>query len=111
MVRCFFSLVFLPLLIGCGGSMGQIDGKVVWTDGTPAKELSGGQVIFESQAMRITARGQIGPDGSFTLRTTTVGDGAKLGDYEVAIVEHRPSSLVWRRGQCLDATAVADPVL
>lgn len=71
--------------------MGQVDGKVVWTDGSPATELANGQVIFESQEMRITARGQIGPDGTFTLRTSQEGDGARVGEYDVAIVEHRVS--------------------
>jgi hypothetical protein len=90
----FFSLLGLLLvsiaLSGCGdSSMGQVEGKVVWSDGSPATELAGGQVIFESQAMRITARGEIGPDGGFTLRTSQDGDGAKVGDYAVAIVEHR----------------------
>lgn len=79
----------LVILGGCGASMGQVDGKVVWADGSPAKELAGGQVIFESQAMRITARGEIGPDGSFKLRTSKEGDGAQVGEYEIAIVEHR----------------------
>ena len=84
-----FMAVLVPLLSGCGPSMGQIEGKIVWTDGTPAVELAGGQVIFESQEMRITARGEIGPDGTFKLRTSKPDDGAKLGEYEVAIVEHR----------------------
>ncbi|MBY0459628.1 MAG: hypothetical protein K2V38_20100, partial [Gemmataceae bacterium] len=53
--------VGLAGLSGCGPSMGQVEGKVVWADGSPATELAGGQVIFESQAMRITARGEIGP--------------------------------------------------
>jgi hypothetical protein len=83
--------LFLGLLTlgGCGPSMGQVDGKIVWTDGSPATELAGGQVIFESQEMRITSRGEIGPDGGFTLRTSQEGDGAKFGEYDVAIVEHR----------------------
>jgi hypothetical protein len=69
--------------------MGQVDGKVTWADGSPATELAGGQVIFESQEMRITARGEIGPDGKFKLRTSKEGDGAMVGEYDVAIVEHR----------------------
>jgi len=82
-------LLALTALAGCGPSMGQVDGKVVWAGGAPAAELAGGQVIFESQAMRITARGEIGKDGGFTLRTSKEGDGAQVGDYDVAIVEHR----------------------
>src|SRR4051812_9035493 len=84
-------LLGLVTLSGCGPSMGQIEGKVVWADGSPATELANGQVIFESQEMRITARGEIGPDGNFTLRTSQEGDGARVGEYDVAIVEHRVS--------------------
>ena len=90
-LRPVILLVGLTALSGCGASMGQVDGKVVWADGSPAKELAGGQVIFNSQAMRISARGEIGPDGKFKLRTSKEGDGAQVGDYEVAIVEHRVS--------------------
>jgi hypothetical protein len=82
-------LVALLTPAGCGPSMGQVDGKIVWPDGSPAVELAGGQVIFESQEMRITSRGEIGPDATFTLRTSQEGDGARVGEYEVAIVEHR----------------------
>jgi hypothetical protein len=82
-------LIGLTTLSGCGASMGQVEGKIVWSDGSPAKELAGGQVIFESQQMRITARGEIGPNGEFTLRTAKEGDGAQVGEYDVAIVEHR----------------------
>jgi len=82
-------LVGLAALGGCGQSMGQVDGKVVWTDGSPAVELANGQVIFESQPMRISARGEITKDATFTLRTSKEGDGAQVGDYDVAIVEHR----------------------
>jgi hypothetical protein len=90
-LRPVILLVGLIALSGCGPSMGQIEGKVVWADGSPAKELAGGQVIFESQPMRITARGEIGPDGGFKLRTSKEGDGAQVGEYDVAIVEHRVS--------------------
>jgi hypothetical protein len=82
-------LIGLTALSGCGAPMGQVEGKIVWSDGSPAKELAGGQVIFESQQMRITARGEIGPNGEFTLRTAKEGDGAQVGEYDVAIVEHR----------------------
>ncbi len=82
-------LLGLLALGGCGPSTGQVDGRVLWTDGSPAKELAGGQVVFESQEMRITSRGEIGPNGGFTLRTSQEGDGARVGEYDVAIVEHR----------------------
>ena len=79
----------LLLLAGCGSSMGQIDGKVVWQDGSPAKELAGSQVVFESAELKVSARGVIGPDGTFKLGTRTREDGAPVGDYEVTVIEHR----------------------
>ena len=88
-------LILLPgltALSGCGSSMGQVEGKIVWSDGSPAKELAGGQVIFESQQMRITSRGEIGPNGEFALRTVKEGDGVQVGEYDVAIVEHRAAT-------------------
>lgn len=77
---------------GCGGGTGQVEGKVVWADGAPAKELAGSQVVFESAATRTSARGTVGEDGSFRLGTKTTDDGAPVGDYQVALVEKRKSA-------------------
>jgi hypothetical protein len=90
--------VLLPLLlllftvVGCGPTKGQVAGKVVWSDGSPAKELANGQVIFESAELRISARGVIQPDGAFRIDTESTSDGILLGTYKVAIVEHRPAA-------------------
>jgi hypothetical protein len=86
------SLFFMSLISGCGPSKGQVAGKVVWSDGSPAKELVDGQVIFESEELRISARGVIKADGSFNINTETTSDGVMLGTFKVAIVEHRPIS-------------------
>jgi hypothetical protein len=72
--------------------MGQVEGTIVWSDGTPAKELKGGQVIFDSAELKVSARGEIDEEGRFTLRTANPNDGAQVGEYDVAIVEHRPST-------------------
>jgi hypothetical protein len=72
--------------------MGQVDGKLVWEDGAPAKELEGSQVVFESAALRTSARGVIGPDGTFKLGTRTRDDGAPVGEYQVAVIEHRKNA-------------------
>jgi hypothetical protein len=72
--------------------MGQIDGKLVWEDGSPAGELAGSQVVFESAALRTSARGVVGPDGSFKLGTRTRDDGAPVGEYQVTVIEHRKNA-------------------
>jgi hypothetical protein len=85
-------LVLLLLTAGCGGRMGKVDGQVVWEGGAPAKELANGQVVFESSELKVNARGEIGPDGKFTLRTNKPDDGCPVGEYQVAILEHRPNA-------------------
>jgi len=92
------------LSAGCGAGMGQVDGKVVWQDGTPAKELAGSHVVFESAETRTSARGIIGPDGSFKLGTKAADDGAPVGEYEVMILENRKNANA-------DGTLLMPPVL
>jgi hypothetical protein len=75
------------LLPGCGPKYYSVEGKVVWSDGTPAKELEGSQVVFESAEMKISARGTIGADGGFTMTMINPDDGVPAGTYKVAIVE------------------------
>ena len=78
-------------VVGCGASKVQVAGKVEWTDGKPAVELADGQVIFESPTTKLSARGVITKEGTFTINTEGTGDGIVPGEYQVAIVEHRPS--------------------
>jgi hypothetical protein len=75
-------------LTGCGGSgIHPVEGKVVWKDGTPAKELAGAQVIFDLPEKQTSARGTVQPDGTFRLTTKQPNDGALEGDYKVMIIE------------------------
>ncbi len=67
-------------------------GKLSWKDGTPAKELSGGQVVFEESDKHMSSIGMIGADGSFTMTTVKPGDGVPAGHHKVAILEHRPNA-------------------
>jgi hypothetical protein len=90
-VRLLLALALL-VLAGCGGGMGQVDGKLVWEDGTPAKELAGSQVVFESAELKVSARGVVDSEGNFKLGTRTRDDGAPVGDYEVTVIEHRPNA-------------------
>lgn len=62
----------------------QVSGKVLFADGTP---LQGGSVIClsDSETVALSARGNIGKDGTFTLGTYEQADGAIAGRHLVAI--------------------------
>src|SRR5438552_18045351 len=78
-------------VIGCGDpdapqavKVYEVKGSVLLPDGKP---LSGGTVEFEPVGESVyQASGEIGPDGTFTLRTQNSGDGAVPGEYRVKIV-------------------------
>src|SRR5262249_22238436 len=79
------ALVSLVLLgvSGCGGeTLFPVSGKVTYKDGKP---VTAGLVIFEPVGQRISARGEIQPDGSFQLGTYRDKDGAMEGEYKVLI--------------------------
>jgi len=82
----------LMFLSGCGGGLCPVNGKLTWKDGSPAKELSGGQVVFEESDKHTGSIGMIGSDGSFTMTTLKPGDGVPSGHHKVAILEHRPNA-------------------
>src|SRR5262245_50239130 len=78
--------IFLP---GCGRKYYPVEGKVVWSDGSPATDLEGSQVVFDSPELKVSARGTVGADGSFTMTMINPDDGVPVGSYKVAIVEKR----------------------
>ncbi|MDY0170618.1 MAG: hypothetical protein RBS80_29020 [Thermoguttaceae bacterium] len=88
-------LVFtVPALTGCGGShpVYPVHGQIVYEDGSPATELAGGTVTFESVDHQATAAqtgvaswGVVQSDGTFTLGTFKPADGAVPGKHRVAI--------------------------
>src|SRR5262245_11195366 len=82
----------LPMLVlaGCAPSKYPVQGQVVWSDGTPAKELAGGLVVFESTQAAFCARGEIKEDGSFRLTTDRPEDGVAPGLYRVLLNQPRP---------------------
>jgi hypothetical protein len=89
-LRWAAALTLAAALTGCSPGDGPfpVEGTVVWEDdGTPAKELHLGSVIFDLPERQIGARGVIQPDGTFRLTTTKPGDGAMVGDYKVVILE------------------------
>jgi hypothetical protein len=82
-------LVLVPsaLLYGCGSGLYPVEGKVVWQDGAPAKELERSFVIFDLPEKQTSARGTIQADGTFRLTTNKLNDGALPGEYKVMVVE------------------------
>jgi len=82
-------VLFAP---GCGSGLAPIEGHVVWKDGSPAKELAGGQVVFEQAEKKTSSYGVIQADGSFRMTTVTPDDGVPTGQHTVAILEHRPNA-------------------
>jgi hypothetical protein len=80
-------LLLIGLFSGCGTGVYPVEGRVVWSDGSPTTELNNSIVLFENAAANTSAQGQIKPDGSFTLTTNTPDDGALPGEHRVAIIE------------------------
>lgn len=92
LARTFLMLLPLLGLTGCGKGMRTVEGQVVFTDGKP---LSGGLVIFdrvEPAQPSVAARGEIGPDGKFSMCTLAPGDGVLDGTYRVTIAPPLPAS-------------------
>jgi hypothetical protein len=81
--------VALLVVAGCGESRVPVQGRVVWTDGSPANELAGGLVQLQTADGMLGPRGVIGPDASFQLTSDTGMAGAAPGDYRVFVVETR----------------------
>jgi hypothetical protein len=75
-------LAFSLLIAGCnrGPAMVHVTGKVVYN----GKPLEFGTVTFQPPSGQ-PARGDIQPDGSFTLSTYRLNDGAVLGKHKVRV--------------------------
>lgn len=78
-------LLLFGFFTGCGSKTYPAEGKVVFADGTPAVELAGYFIMFQSLEHKTSATGTIQPDGSFAMGTMTSADGAMLGKQRVAI--------------------------
>jgi hypothetical protein len=95
-------------LVGCGGPrLYPVAGRLVWEDGSPAKELAGGLVVLEAVDAPMGARGDIEADGTFRVMTSRPGDGAREGRHRVLIEARRLSEgeLAGRR----EPSPVLDP--
>jgi hypothetical protein len=88
----FLTLIALVVAAGCGSGTGRVEGKLVWEDGTPAKQLEGSEVVFESAELKVSSRGVIGKEGEFMLRTAKPDDGCPVGSFQVAVVEFRKNA-------------------
>ena len=64
-----------------------VQGKFVWPDGSSAKELAGGMVIFQCDAEQITSKAIIDQQGGFALGTYKLADGTVAGEHKIAIVQ------------------------
>ena len=100
----FFGMFAVLLLSGCGNKTYPVRGQVVFEDGTPANELAGYAIMFQSEEHKTSAAGTIQPDGTFSVGTHTDTDGAMLGKQRVAITPpvpvihvRRPPSLIHER--------------
>jgi hypothetical protein len=88
------ALLLATFVGGCGGAGPfPVEGKVVWEDGSPAKELAMAIVIFDLPEKQTSAKGNVQPDGTFTLTTNKPNDGALAGEYKVMIIEVGRKSL------------------
>ena len=79
-------MVVLLIASGCGSGgpeMVRVRGKVTYQ----GKAVEKGVISFHptSGAPAAPAHGKIGPDGSYELQTQNPGDGAVVGDYQVAV--------------------------
>jgi hypothetical protein len=85
-------LALLLAIAGCGAKLYPVQGQVVWTDGTPAKELAGGFVSFNDDAADISARGEISSAGSFSLSSLKKDDGLPTGRYQIRLAPPESST-------------------
>lgn len=74
-------------ITGCGGTVNPVRGKVTFADGKP---LANGRIVYSSPELKISANGEIQPDGSYSLSTHTLNDGAPEGNYTVTIIAYEP---------------------
>lgn len=81
----------LSFTVGCGSTdrLEPVSGVVMFADGRP---VAGGVVEFKPIASTgRAARGAIGPDGRFELKSGSA-PGARAGRYQVAVVQASPTT-------------------
>jgi hypothetical protein len=106
--------LFLVTTSGCSSDQKKtypVKGKFVWPDGSSAKELAGGMVIFQCDEEQVSSKAPIDQEGGFVLGTYKLTDGTVAGKHKVAIVQpaadfgdHPPLEVVHRRYESLDTS-------
>jgi hypothetical protein len=90
---------------GCGGnqqiSTYPVTGKVRYADGSP---MQGGTITLHSGESTVPTRGVVEEDGSFTVGTYGVDDGAPAGSYKVALFPELPADFDPDSGRRLPPT-------
>ena len=80
------ALVLIAMIAaGCSGKTAAVNGRVKFKDGGDVSVLAGHTVMFQAEADRISASGDVEPDGSFKVSTYGHNDGAVPGRHQVAI--------------------------
>jgi hypothetical protein len=111
-------LVTLGTILGCNRppqATYPVKGVVKWNDGQSATELESAGIelqVIEGPAIRVSPRGDVGPDGTFVLRTYGPADGAPEGEYRAVIMPwvlpdltvKRPPPIVDKRFQSFQST-------
>ena len=102
-LRFVLPLLMLAVFAGCNGGpkMTPVTGKVMY-NGNP---LEFGVVMFQPSSGQ-PARGDIQPDGTFTLSTYRLNDGVVLGKHKVRIACYesmRPARIKVRVSEPLES--------
>lgn len=82
-----FAVSLCLLVVGCSDKKfktHKVNGKVTFENGDPVKY---GRVEFYQPGQDVTARGTLREDGTFTLGTETVDDGAVAGEHQVVVIQ------------------------
>jgi hypothetical protein len=84
LIQAVFAACLACTFVGCGPDYYPVTGTITLHDGSP---LTKGLVIFEriDEGPPMTARGEIQPDGRYSLSTEQPGDGMPVGRYKVVI--------------------------
>ena len=93
----FIILLFVVIAIGCSSSnltTHPVRGQLEFPDGTFPKF---GTVEFYNAEHRVNARGEINPDGSFTVETYAPKDGAVAGRHAGVILQFMSNPLSAKR--------------
>lgn len=95
------SVLSLVCLFGCGGGEGNFGtAKVTGTVKANGQAVTGGELIFAPVAEAgqkdagKNGAASIGVDGSFTVSTYDIGDGAVVGKHTLAFIPPAPSASV-----------------